>query len=54
VLVVGVGTECRLTRDNFFPFWFRFIFRNMSHHEIGDYKYIGDKIRLISNSAQSS
>lgn len=31
--------------DNFFGFWFRFIFRNMSHHEIGDFEYIGDKIR---------
>jgi AAA+ ATPase superfamily predicted ATPase len=34
-----------LLNDNFFLFWFRFIFRNMSHHEIGDFEYIGDKIR---------
>ena len=34
-----------LLNENFFLFWFRFIFRNMSHHEIGDFEYIGDKIR---------
>ncbi len=34
-----------LLNDNFFLFWFRFIFRNMSHHEIGDFEYIGTKIR---------
>ena len=34
-----------LLNDNFFAFWFRFIFRNMSHHEIGDFEYIGEKIR---------
>jgi len=34
-----------LLNDNFFLFWFRFIFRNMSHHEIGDFEYIRDKIR---------
>jgi AAA+ ATPase superfamily predicted ATPase len=34
-----------LLNDNFFLFWFRFIFRNMSHHELGDFEYIGDKVR---------
>ncbi|HIE31817.1 MAG TPA: ATP-binding protein [Methanosarcinales archaeon] len=34
-----------LLNDNFNTFWFRFIFRNMSHHEIGDFEYIREKIR---------
>lgn len=34
-----------LLNDNFFEFWFRFIFRNMSYHEIGNFDYLRKKIR---------
>ncbi|MFH1472583.1 MAG: DUF234 domain-containing protein [Nanoarchaeota archaeon] len=31
-------------KDNFFRFWFRFIYRNMSYYEVGNYKYVREKI----------
>ncbi|MEW6295016.1 MAG: ATP-binding protein [Candidatus Diapherotrites archaeon] len=37
-------------KDNFFKFWFKFIFRNMSYYEIGNYDYILEKIKIELNS----
>ncbi|ODS37194.1 MAG: hypothetical protein A7316_01995 [Candidatus Altiarchaeales archaeon WOR_SM1_86-2] len=37
-------------KDNFFKFWFRFIYRNMSYYEIGEYEYILRKIEEQFNS----
>jgi AAA+ ATPase superfamily predicted ATPase len=34
-----------LLNDNFFEFWFRFIFRNMSYHEIGNFDYLRENIQ---------
>ena len=32
-------------KDNFFRFWFRFIFPNMSHVELGNYELVLENIR---------
>ena len=32
------------TAESFFNFWFRFIYRNMSSYEGGDYKIIEEKV----------
>ncbi len=37
-------------KDNFFKFYFRFIYRNMSYYEIGNYEYIKEKIKSEFNS----
>jgi len=37
-------------KDNFFKFWFKFIYRNMSYYEIGNYEYIKEKIKSEFNS----
>ena len=37
-------------KDNFFKFWFRFIYRNMSYYEICEYEYILKKIEEQFNS----
>jgi len=36
--------------DNFYRFWFRYVYRNMSYFEIGNYEHIVDEI-LRENSA---
>lgn len=33
-----------ILKDNFFRFYFRFIYRNMSHYQIGNYRVIKEKI----------
>jgi len=39
-----------LLNDNFFKFWFRFIFRNMSYYEAGNYNRIAEKIKVEFDS----
>lgn len=36
--------------DNFFKFWFKFIFRNLSRYEIGDYEYLKKEVNKELNS----
>ena len=36
--------------DNFFRFWFRYVYRNRSEYEIGNYDSLLDKVKLDFNS----